>query len=296
MELRHVRYFVAVAEELHFGRAAERLQMAQPPLSQQIQDLERELEVQLFTRTKRTVTLTAAGEAFLIEARLLLHQADYMISVARRAAKGEIGHLGMSFVGSACYKVLPEIVQNFRARYPEISLMLHQLTTSQQIEALQQKQVQVGILRPPFADTGLESLCIARERLILALPEHHRLARQQRIPLQEIIDEPFILFPSEQGLGFYHQILGLCLDAGFVPEVVQEAAEMQTIVSLVATGIGLSLVPDSLRHLQRTGVVYRDLVEASPLLEVRIVWRNDDSSPVLRSFLDSVHAYLRSRG
>jgi DNA-binding transcriptional LysR family regulator len=284
MELRHLRYFVAVAEELHFGRAAERLQMAQPPLSQQIQSLEEELGVRLLQRTKRHVELTEAGRAFLREARQVLEQAEQAVLVARRAARGEIGLLSVGFVGSSCYGTLPPILRRFRERYPDVQITLRELTATQQVQALRHQRIHVGILRPPIEDKGLQMETIRRETLIVALPAQHPLAARSRIALRELADEPFILFPPQYGPGFYHQIMGACLEAGFSPRVVQEAIEMQTIVSLVAAEIGIALVPASLSNLQRVGVIYRPLAGETPILEIALVWRPDDPAPALARF------------
>jgi DNA-binding transcriptional LysR family regulator len=286
MELRHARYFVAVAEELHFGRAAERLLMAQPPLSQQIQNLEEELGVQLFLRTKRRVQLTEAGKAFLPQARLMLQQAEQAIQVAQRASRGETGSLTVGFVGSACYALLPPLLRRFRENYPDVHVTLHELTTSQQVQELQQHRLHVGLLRPPISDTALRVETIFREALIVALPNDHPLISLSQVPLRMLANEAFILFPPTLGPGFYHQIISICLQVGFTPRVAQEAVQMQTIVSLVAGGMGIALVPASLLNLQRVGVAYRPLQEETPLFETAMAWSPDDPSPILPHFLE----------
>lgn len=280
-----MRYFVAVAEELHFGRAAQRLLMAQPPLSQQIQSLEEELGVQLFLRTKRRVQLTEAGKAFLPAARLMLQQAEQAVQVAQRASRGETGSLAVGFVGSACFALLPPLLRRFREHYPDVHLTLRELTTTQQVQELQQHRLHVGLLRPPISDPALHVETIYREALIVALPVDHPLASFSQVPLRMLASEPFIFFPPTLGPGFYHQIISLCLEAGFTPHVVQEAVQMQTIVSLVASGMGIALVPASLLNLQRVGVAYRPLQEATPIFETAIAWWPDDPSPILPHFL-----------
>jgi len=286
MELRHIRYFVAVAEELHFGRAAERLQMAQPPLSQQIRQLEAELDVQLFYRTKRKVQLTEAGQVFLKEARQILAQSEQAVQIAQRANRGEMGRLAIGFVGSATYSVLPIVLRAFCKRFPEVQLILHELTTAEQIEALREQRIQVGFVRPPIYDEEFRLASVLREAFIAVLPESHPLATQPKISLQSLAHEPFILFPSHLGIGFYHQVINLCQQAGFTPKVAQEAIQMQTIISLVAAELGVALVPASLQNLQRVGIVYKPLVEATPTVELAIVWREDELSPVFYRFLE----------
>jgi len=264
MELRHLRYFITVAEELHFGRAAQRLHIAQPPLSQQIRQLEEELGVVLFHRTKRSVQLTDAGQVFLEEAKQVLIQAAQAVQAAQRASRGEIGQLVVSFVSSAAYNVLPKILQAFRARFPEVNLALHELTTDKQLQGLRDGWIDVGFLRPPIEDDTLSLATIFKESLVVALPEIHPLSRQPQVPLKALINEFFILFPRPLGPKLYDQIVGLCQQAGFSPNVVQEAIQMQTIVSLVAAEIGIALVPASVQNLQRRGVIYKAIQEATP--------------------------------
>ncbi len=297
MELRHLRYFLAVAEELHFGRAAERLQMAQPPLSQQIRKLEEELGVQLFYRTKRRVQLTDAGQVFLEHAQLTLAQAEQAIKAAQRANHGEFGRLVIGFVGSASYDVLPDILRVYRERFPDVSLVLRELTTIQQVHALLNGRVNIGFIRPPVHDEALEVETILREPFLVALPENHSLASQAEIPLEALSREFFVLFPRHLGPGFYDQIVSLCQQAGFSPDVSQEAIEMQTIVSLVAAGFGVALVPASLQNLQRVGVIYRRIQGATPAAELAMIWRKNASLPVLQTFMAVVKEVIsRGRG
>ncbi|MGA2225931.1 MAG: LysR substrate-binding domain-containing protein [Syntrophobacteraceae bacterium] len=247
MELRHLRYFVTVAEELHFGRAAERLRIAQPPLSQQIRALEEELGVLLFSRTKRRVKLTAAGTAFAQEARKILEGADRAVLVAQRVARGEIGQLEVGFISGAVYGKVPSIFRLMRTRYPEVSLGLRELTTEEQIEAINANRLDVGLMRPPI--TVLESLVVkvvAKEPLVAVLPKTHRLAGQKKIPVRALAGEPFLQVPRHITPRFYDQFVSICAQAGFFPQIVQEARTPQTIVSLVAVGMGVSIVPASL--------------------------------------------------
>lgn len=285
MEFRHLRYFIAVAEELHFGRAAERLHMAQPPLSQQIRQLEEELGFQLFHRTKRSVQLTEAGQAFLKEARRVLKQLEQAVQVGQLTHRGELGQLVLGFVSSAAYNVLPTILRQFRASAPAVKLTLRELTTDQQLHRLRAGRIDIGLLRPPVEEEGLAQLILLQEPLMVALPEFHPLAEHAQISLKAIANEPFILFPRHLAPGLYDQIISLCQTAHFSPNVAQEAVQMQTIVSLVAAEMGIAIVPASLQNLQRTGVVYRPVQEQTPKAAIALVWRHQDASPTVQHFL-----------
>lgn len=289
MELRHLRYFIAVAEELHFSRAAERLHIAQPPLSQQIRALEEELGVQLFERTKRRVQLTEAGLVFLAETRQVLAQVEQAVRAAQRASRGEIGRLAVGVNSSATHSFLPEILRVFRERFPFVELVLHELASSQQVQGIRDNRIDIGFLwLPNINDSALSFMPIWREPVIVALPETHPLANLPEIPLKALAGESFVLPPHQLGPGFYSQIISLCQQAGFSPKVVQEAMLVQTIVSLVAGGVGVALVPASLQSLQRVGVVYKALQGQTPELEMAVVWRQDNSSQILQEFLEVV--------
>ena len=288
MEFRHLRYFVAVAEELHFGRAAKRLRIAQPPLSLQIRRLEEEIGVQLFYRTKRRVLLTDAGRAFLQEARRTLAQMQRGVHVAQQTGRGEMGALSMGFINAAIYSILPEILRIFRARFPQVALALHELTTEEQVVDLLEGRVDVGFVRPPIREDTLNSMVVLREPFVVALPETHPLAEQAEIPLKELADAAFLMATRHHGPSLYDQIIGLCQKAGFTPRVVQEADRMQTIVGLVAAEIGVALVPGSMQHLRRAGVVYRPIMQSDSTLEIAVAWRKEDPSPCLRSLLNVI--------
>lgn len=294
MELRHLRYFIAVAEELHFGRAAERLHMAQPPLSQQIQQLETELGVELFHRkTKRQVQLTDAGRVFLQEAYQLFAHLEQAIRVTQRMGRGEMGQLVVGFTSSVAYDVLPTILRRFREQFPQVQLLLQELTTTQQQQALRDRRIQVGFGHPPLDDESLSKKCILQEFLVVALPATHPLATQLAVSVRSLAMEPFIMFPRYLGPGLYDQIVSLCQQADFSPNVTQEAVQMQTIISLVSAGMGVALVPSSLQNLQRTGVVYKMIQESTPKVETAVMWRREDASPVLREFLKVVRTVCR---
>ncbi|GAP99473.1 aromatic hydrocarbon utilization transcriptional regulator CatR [Leptolyngbya sp. NIES-2104] len=280
-----MRYFVAVAEELHFGHAAQRLQIAQPPLSQQIRQLEQELGVELLYRTKRTVRLTEAGQAFLQQARQILVQSEQAIEVAQRASRGEVGRLAIGFVGSATCSLLPDVVRSFRRQFPDVRLLLHEMTTSEQLEALHDDRIQIGFLCPPINDAELSVETVLQESFVAVLPEVHPLATQTQLSLASLAEESFILSPRHLGSGFHDQIIRLCQQVGFMPQVTQEAIQMQTILSLVAAELGVALVPASLQTLQRAGVVYKPLEGQTLDVELAMVWRSANSSPVLHQFL-----------
>ncbi|MEP0955891.1 LysR family transcriptional regulator [Microcoleus sp. FACHB-1515] len=288
IELRHLRYFIAVAEELHFGRAADRLQMAQPPLSQQIRQLETQLGFQLFHRTKRSVQLTTAGRVFLREARRILSQLEQAIETGRQASRGELGQLAIGFVSSASYSILPKILSGFRHQLPTVELALHELTTDQQLRWLRDGRIDVGFVRPPIDDDSLGISTILQEPLVVALPQAHPFATAESVSLRSLSSESFILFPRQLAPGLYDQIIALCQQMEFSPKVVQEAIQMQTIVSLVAAEIGIAIVPISLQNLQRTGVVYRRLQEPTPKAAIAVVWKQHESSPIVDRFLEAV--------
>ncbi|NJL64684.1 MAG: LysR family transcriptional regulator [Methylacidiphilales bacterium] len=296
MELRHLRYFVTLAEELHFGHAAAKLHIAQPPLSQQIRQLETELGFQLFQRTKRTVKLTEAGQIFLVEVKKIFKQLEQAIQIGQQTSRGEVGQLVLGFVSSAAYSILPEILRRFRAEFPDVKLELHELTTDEQWQYLRDGKIDVGFLRPGFSHHLIEkeifeTETIFCEALVIALPEGHRLASKAEIPVKLLINEQFILFPRSFSPGHYDTIISLCQQAGFSPKVIQEAIQMQTIVSLVAAQMGIAIVPSSLQNLQRTGVIYKPIKRLKePAVEVKmnVIWRSNYASPIVDKFLNVV--------
>lgn len=289
MELRHLHYFIAVAEELNFSRAADRLHIAQPPLSQQIRHLERELGFALFHRTKRSVQLTEAGQGFLEAAYKLLQNLEQAIQAGRQISRGERGQLVVGFVSSAAYNVLPPILQSFRKAVPNVALELRELTTVQQLAWLAEGQIDIGFVRPPVAESGIEAEIILQEPLIAALPEAHPLCQRSQISMRSLANEPFILFPRALAPGLHDPIISLCQQHGFSPTVVQEAIQMQTIVSLVAAEMGVAIVPASLQNLQRKGVVYKPFRHKTPLVEVALIWRSQPSAAV-QQFLGIVRS------
>jgi DNA-binding transcriptional LysR family regulator len=288
MELRHLRYFVAVAETLNFGRAAARLAISQPPLSRQIRALETELGTSLFLRTTRGVRMTSAGTALLAEARRMLRSAEALSANARHLGEGELGTVRVGFISTASYNVLPCVLPEFHRRRPGVRLLLQEATSDAQGAMLRDDEIDVGLIIPPLFEPRCRYAPLLREALVAALPARRRWPR--RASLAALAREPFILFPRTAGVGLYDLIIGLFRDAGFTPRIEQEAIQMATIVSLVAAGMGVALVPASLRHMRRTGVVYRPLAERSPLMEVGLAWREDESEPAVAAFIDHVRA------
>lgn len=286
MELRSLRHFVTLAEELHFGRAAKRLAMTQPPLSQSLGKLERELGVRLLERTRRKVALTPAGAAFLEEARATLARAAQASEAARRAARGETGRLTVGFLAATAYTLLPLILRDFARAFPGVKLELRELLLPRQVEALLRAEIDIGLLRPPVAEAELESETIVTEPFVVALPARHPLGALGRIPAGRLAGEPFVLFPRQPGLVFHDIVMDYCLRAGFRPRVAQEANQTHTVVGLVSAGIGVALVPASTRKIRLAGVVYRPLRGAAPRSRTALAWRRGDASPVVKAFLD----------
>lgn len=291
LELRHLRYFVAVAEELHFGRAAQRLHMSQPPLSMQIRSLEETVGTPLFERSRRRVTLTKAGEVFLRDARQILARTGLAVGAARSASRGETGDLAIGFISTADYNVLPPLLRDFRQRAPGVRLSLREATTDIQLDALAGGSLDVGFVMAPVDVPELEYRPIHREPLVIALPERHPLAGEPgSVSLARFARTPFLLFPRAHGPGLHDDIVAFCRQAGFSPRVEQEAVQMQTIISLVSAELGVALIPASMQNLRRTGVVYRTLVEQGPLIESGLAWRRDDRLATLGVFLDVAFA------
>ena len=291
MELRHLRYFKAVATELHFGRAAEKLHIAQPPLSKQIQDLEAELGFELFNRTKRSISLTPAGQAFLGEVTQIFQQLDRAIDISRKTSRGELGQISIGFVGSATYNILPVMLQQFRDRYPHVQIELHELTTDRQLIWLREGRIDIGLIRPPVIGLDFASQIIFQESLVVALPIDHHLAELDAIELSSLATESFILFPRQLAPGLYDPIIAICQAAGFSPQVVQECIQMQTIVSLVSANMGVSILPESIQEAQRQGVVYKPIAVPfgiDKLATIAIVWRMNDDSPTIKRLLEIV--------
>lgn len=287
MNLKQLRQFLAVADELHFGRAAERLGMTQPPLSQSIQALEEELGVRLFARTKRSVALTAVGAEWLPHVRRLLEDAAALPETARRLARGQLGSLRLAFVSIADYSILPALISAFKASYPEVEVSLREATSDLAIEALLAGEIDAGLIVPQSGlHAGLAYHPLVREPLVAAVPEAWIAGGRIRpeadqLAFADVVDEPLILFPRKSAPAFHDIVTSHYATIGARPRIVQEAIQMQTIIALVAVGLGLALVPQSLTALRRDGVRYLPLGEQAPVLETGLVWRRDELLPAV---------------
>lgn len=292
MDVRQLRHFAAVAGTLHFGRAATALGMTQPPLSQSIMALERELGAPLFVRTKRSVALSPLGEQWLAHVRGALEQLNALPAIAARLRDGTAGHLTLSFVSTADYSILPSLVRRYATLFPDVEIRLTEATSDVQIAALLDRRGHAGIIIPPSGSLP-EALAYRRvgsERLVAAVPESWVAegrfpVRGDRLPSAAVIEAPLIIFPRRIAPAFHDLVTGFYAAHGGRARIVQEAIQMQTIISLVSAGMGIALVPGSLRNLARTGVRYLDLADAAPELETGIVWRRDDTTPTLDRFL-----------
>jgi DNA-binding transcriptional LysR family regulator len=288
VELRHLRYFVAVAEERHFGRAAERLHIAQSPLSQQIQRLERQVGATLFDRNRRKVELTEAGHAMLRHAREALAQADLAENAARTAATGRAGMLRVGFLGSAALAILPRIVPPWRATAPDVTLRLVEGASGEHIRAVHDQRLDLAFVRPPTRTDGLAVHPVWQEPVVVALPAASDLSRRDQLRLKDLRDRPFVLFPRDSAPDFHDELTGACRQAGFTPTVAFECTAMPTVVGLVAAGLGVSLVPRSISSIGLDGVVYRELADAHADARIAMVLSETNDRPVVRHFVDSV--------
>jgi len=286
IELRPLRQFVALAEELHFGRAARRLHMTQPPLTQSIQALERKLGAKLFDRTQRSVALAPAGAALLPQVRKLLQAADDLPRQAHAAAAGLSGQLRLAFVSSIAYGPLPGWLQTFRAGHPDVALQLREATLDVQLDAFAAGEIDAGFVlhASGAAPPGLAAWLALREPLVMALPESHPLAGKRSLAFGRIAAEPLVIFPRVIAPSLFDAIVGFYRAQGATPHIAQEAIQMQTIVNLVSAGIGVAWVPASLMQLQRPGVVYRPLTGTPLVCETSLVWP-EPAPPVVERFV-----------
>ncbi|WP_371630924.1 LysR family transcriptional regulator [Streptomyces sp. NBC_00341] len=286
MELRHLSAFVAVAEELHFGRAAKRLQMAQPPLSQQIRRLEKELGVQLFERNTRSVRLTGAGESFLQPVRTVLDDLDVAVRAAKAAGRGEYGRVGIGFAGASSHETLPRLTRAVRAAHPGIELvMTGQTYANVALARVADGSLDLGFVRLPVTQPGVAHRVIDEEELVCALPSDHPLAARDSVCIEALAGEPFVSFPANTGSTVRDAMVGACESAGFNPRVVQEAPDSYTIMALVAAGVGVTLTVTSVQHIQQNGLVYRPLAGPPIRRQAALAWRADNPSAALRAVL-----------
>jgi DNA-binding transcriptional LysR family regulator len=295
MELRQLRYFVAVAEERHFGRAAARLHISQPPLSQQIRRFEAELGEPLLYRTTRSVELAPAGEVLLERAREILASVDSAIEDARRAARGEYGRLAIGFTGSSTYELLPALAAALRRELPGVVLDLQgELLTPAQVARLLDGTLDLGLLRPPVRERELSTEVLRSEPLVAVVPEGHPLADSDAIALELLESEPFVTYPSHFRSVLHDAVEDACAAHGFKPFAAHEVAETATLVSFVAAGLGVSLVPASVGSMTVQGAVYRPLAHETTRVELAAAWRRDDDRPVVARALDVVRRDLRT--
>jgi DNA-binding transcriptional LysR family regulator len=295
MELRHLRYFLAVAEELHFGRAAARLHISQPPLSQQIRRLERELQAPLFHRTKRHVELTNAGRVFLGDARALVAQAEQAAGNARRASRGELGQLLVGCDLWADFLNGANIIRLFARRHPDVEVELRDLTAMEQIPALEGGRIHVGMLRPPVQSKALISERLLSEHLVVAFPRGHRFKNYGRVVWSALGGEPYVLFSRRRAPAFDALVARACHDAGVTLRVKYEVEHPQTILAIVEAGLGVSLVPASLQMVGRPTIAYRRLSPAGPTLDTVIAWRRDSELPLVQAFVKVAREVARTR-
>lgn len=289
MEIRHLRYFATLAEELNFSRAAERLHISQPPLTRQIQQLEQELGARLFTRNTRGVELTRAGMSLLQDARNILGMMETAKDRASKAGLGQIGRLDVGVFGSAILNHIPRILLEFRDRYPQVSIALHQQNKAEQIQALRERRLTIGFNRrlPVEADLVAETILV--EPLVVALLETHRLASRALLRIADLEGEPMILYPSNTRPGFGDDVMGLFRREGIQPNVVQEVTDVVIAIGLVASGFGVCITPQAASSLQLPGLTYLPIdADPQPTIDLTCLYRRDDDSPILHAFLDIV--------
>jgi len=286
MELRHLRYFVAVADELHFTRAAEKLGIQQPPLSQQIRQLEEELGTRLFRRLTRGVEMTPSGNFLLKEAREILQHVERTMAAVQGLARGTSGHIRVGFSNASYFNpVVSQVIHDYRQRYPDVVLTPVQSVTADLVQALHEARVDVAFLRAPFDDEGLASDLLVEEPLVAVLPAGHPLAAKRRVALESLSKEPFLLFPRSTSPGFYDAIIATCQQAGFSPRLGQETPDIPSIVHLVGAGFGVSVIPKALSQIKAEGVAYLSIAGERPMAQTRLGYRRDDQSQALRNFV-----------
>jgi DNA-binding transcriptional LysR family regulator len=294
MELRHLRYFQAVAEELHFARAAARLGISAPTLTQQVQALERDLGVMLLRRSKRSVALTEAGRRFLDEARATLRRAEQATLVARQAARGEIGLIEIGYVtSSSCLGLISTVLADFRRSNPLVDVQLHHMETVRQLSELTDGHIDVGFLRPPIRyPVGITGSVVWRQPFIIAMPADHPLAAGNRIRPASLAGERFVASSVELEIGFGGQIQEIAAEGKFAPKIVGRAPDMLTILTLVASGAGVAFVPESFRKVAIPGVAYRDLAGPPRNASLAFVRRRDDTAPAVKAFVRTLRTTL----
>jgi DNA-binding transcriptional LysR family regulator len=287
MELRHIRYFLAVAEERNFTRAAARVGIGQPPLSQQIRDLEDEIGAPLFHRVPHGAELTAAGTAFLAEVQPILAAAEKAKAAAQRAHRGDVGTLSLGFTGSAAFNpVVSDMVRQFRQRWPGVLLSLDEMNTMRLLEQLKEEKLDAVFIRPGnYALAGLRLKHFADEAMLIALPASHALTRHEVLPLSALANEVFVLFPRVMGLSLHHEIVSACRKCGFEPIAGQGAPQIASVINLVAAELGVSIVPASAAQIRVKGVVYRPIEGPAPVARLALAYRQDRHSAIVQNLL-----------
>ncbi|MFP3550925.1 LysR substrate-binding domain-containing protein [Paraburkholderia sp. SIMBA_049] len=283
MDLRRLRYFTAVAEELHFGRAAQRMHVVQSAVSHQVKLLEEELGFALLERSRHNVRLTVPGEIFLPEARDLLRRAEEAMRRARASADGAVGRLAIGFVDNVLWSILPPILRDFRQRWPQVVLTLHPQDRTAQIEALKTSVIDIGIMPSPSPGHALKSAALVAGPLVAAIPENHPLAVRSTLSLAELASEPFVLFPQRMNSRILEIIVGCCASAGFTPRIVQEAEQLHTLLALVGASLGVTLVPQWVARIQEPGVIYIP-VDLITQYELIVAWSANTDNPAVANF------------
>lgn len=291
--LRHLHYFVTVAEERHFGRAAARLHMAQPPLSQQIRRLEAELGVTLFERTTRRVDLTAAGTAYLARARAILAEVDGAAEEARRVAAGVVGRIAIGCVGSATYSLLPDLSRRLAEELPGVDFAFHgEMLVAEQVEALREGRIDLALLRPPVGDGSLTVTPLREERLVVAVPLRHRLATRRWLRVGDLAGSDLIVHSAGRRSAMYDVVRALFAEAGLAPHIRHEVGETSTLVTLVSGGLGVAIVPEPVRALALSGVVFVPLARPAPSVELAVAHRTDRTEAHLLRTLGVLRALV----
>jgi DNA-binding transcriptional LysR family regulator len=292
MELSQLRCFVAVAEELHFGRAAKRLFMTQPPLSRQIQLLEHDLGVELLERSSRQVHLSAAGHSFLRDARQILAFAQQASTSAQRVARGEAGRLTLGFTAVSAYSMIPQLLAQAQHALPNVDLVLREMVSVAQVEALASRMIDIGFIRQVATRHALEYQLIQKEPLLVAMPPSHALAQKKKIDVSDLDQQPFIMYTPTEGRYFYDCIAGLFAAHGVTPEYVQHVGQTHTILGLVRAGLGLTIVPASAQELHFTGLEFRPLRQPGYYAEIYLAWRTDNDNPALPALRNMISAHF----
>jgi len=292
MEIRHLKYFLALAEEQNFTRAAKRLHISQPPLTRQIHQLEEELGTQLFLRTGKGVTLTQAGQSLMVETANILGLLSRSKERAQMAGRGELGKIDIGVFGSAMLNVIPRLLLNFRNLFPEVDIALYNMSRTQQIEALREQRIHIGFNRIIPAEIDITVETVLNERLVVAVYQVHPLASRQEIHARDLVGQPIILYPRAPRSGLHDLVINLIRNEGAEPKIVQEVEDLVSSVALVSAGLGLCVTPESAISLKLPGVVYVPLIASIiPYIELNCMYLKGERAPILNSFLSVVHAF-----